>query len=163
MTFPRETLHELIRHMEWADARMWRAVARHTGAADEKLSTILVHLHNVQRGFLHTWTSQPPDFREVTDFESLDAVREWAHPVYAEIARFVTSADDARLAESIVMPWVAEANFEKPTAGETVFQVTSHSTYHRGQANMRLRQIGVESANVDYIMWLWKGRPEARW
>ena len=149
--------------MECADARTWRAIALHTGAADEKLGTLLVHLHNVQRGFLYTWTGQPMAFREITDFTSLDAVRDWAHPIYAEITRFAASVDDARLGEPLVMPWVADSNFEKPTVAETMFQLTSHSTYHRGQVNMRLRQIGVESVNVDYIMWLWKGRPEAKW
>jgi uncharacterized damage-inducible protein DinB len=149
--------------MEWADARMWRAIARHTGAADEKLGTLVVHLHNVQQGFLNTWTSQPMAFREATDFESLDGIREWARPYYAGAFRFLETVEEARLDEPIEMPWVAGANFEKPTLNETMFQVTSHSTYHRGQVNMRLRQIGLESVNVDYIMWLWKGRPEAKW
>jgi uncharacterized damage-inducible protein DinB len=149
--------------MEWADARMWRAVARHTGPVDEKLGTVLVHMHNVQQGFLNTWTSRPMAFRELTAFDSLAAVRQWARPYYAAAFQFLDTVDDTRFAEPTEMPWVAGTNFEKPALAETMFQVTSHSTYHRGQVNMRLRQIGIESANVDYIMWLWKGRPEARW
>jgi uncharacterized damage-inducible protein DinB len=137
--------------MEWADARMWRAVARHTGPADEKLGT------------LNTWTAQPMAFREITDFQSLDAVREWARPYYAAAFQFLDAVDEARLEEAIEMPWVAGAGFEKPAMNETMFQVTSHSTYHRGQVNMRLRQLGLESVNVDYIMWLWKGRPQPKW
>ena len=35
----------------------------------------------------------------------------------------------------------------------------SHSTYHRGQVNARLREIGAEPPLVDYIAWLWFDRP----
>ena len=46
---------------------------------------------------------------------------------------------------------------------ETCLQVCSHSTYHRGQVNARLREIGAEPPLVDYIAWLWFERPAADW
>ena len=49
------------------------------------------------------------------------------------------------------------------TLAETAFQVASHSTYHRGQVNTRLRELGAEPPLVDYIAWLWLGRPAAEW
>ena len=67
------------------------------------------------------------------------------------------------------MPWVKSfeaqlgRTFSTPTLGETMFQVTSHSTYHRGQVNARLREIGGEPPLVDYIAWIWFGRPEPDW
>jgi uncharacterized damage-inducible protein DinB len=66
----------------------------------------------------------------------------------------------------VVMPWAEEAARQRgmtprrPTLAETVFQVTSHSTYHRGQVNARLRAVGGEPPLVDYIAWIWFGRPE---
>jgi uncharacterized damage-inducible protein DinB len=38
-----------------------------------------------------------------------------------------------------------------------------HSTYHRGQVNARLRELGIEPPLTDYIAWIWFGRPEAEW
>ena len=149
--------------MEWADAEVWRAIARHTGAPDEKLRTIIVHIHNVQRGFLNVWTGKPMAFREGEEFASYAEVQEWARPFYGEAHDFLGSVDEARLTEPLEMPWVAGRDFAKPAMNETMFQLTSHSTYHRGQANMRLRQLGVDPRNVDYIHWIWKGRPEPRW
>jgi uncharacterized damage-inducible protein DinB len=67
------------------------------------------------------------------------------------------------------MPWVRsfEAQLGRtlstPTLAETIFQVTSHSTYHRGQVNARLREVGGEPPLVDYIAWIWFGRPEPSW
>lgn len=37
------------------------------------------------------------------------------------------------------------------------------STYHRGQANSRLRELGGKPPLVDYIAWIWFGRPAPRW
>jgi uncharacterized damage-inducible protein DinB len=44
-----------------------------------------------------------------------------------------------------------------------MFQVTSHSTHHRGQVNARLRALGGEPPLVDYIAWVWFGKPAADW
>ena len=49
------------------------------------------------------------------------------------------------------------------TLGETVFQVWAHTTAHRAQVNTRLRDAGVTPPLVDYIGWLWAGRPQADW
>jgi len=50
-----------------------------------------------------------------------------------------------------------------PTLAETIFQVTSHSTYRRGQVNERFREVGGEPPLVDDIAWIWFGRPEPDW
>lgn len=47
--------------------------------------------------------------------------------------------------------------------GETMIQVAMHSQYHRGQINTRLRELGAEPPLVDYIAWIWFGRPDAAW
>ena len=50
-----------------------------------------------------------------------------------------------------------------PCSDYTVLQVISHSTHHRAQANTRLRMVGAEPPMVDYIAWLWRGRPKPEW
>jgi len=44
-----------------------------------------------------------------------------------------------------------------------MLQVPLHSQYHRGQINARLRAVGGEPPRVDYIVWVWLGRPGAHW
>ena len=67
------------------------------------------------------------------------------------------------------MPWAKqiEAQLGRPpaisTLADTCFQVASHSTYHRGQVNARLRELGAEPPLVDYIAWIWFGRPTPSW
>jgi uncharacterized damage-inducible protein DinB len=111
------------------------------------------------------WTARPLTFPEPRQFPALLDVHAWAQPYYAEVEEFLDTLDPARLDEPIVMPWVRHLEklrgreCERPSLAETMFQITSHSTYHRGQVNARLRELGAEPPLVDYIAWLWFDRP----
>jgi uncharacterized damage-inducible protein DinB len=169
-TFTLDALRELFQHMEWADAAIWRAVLAHPSAVrDTRLRDLLLHLHVVQRAFLNVWHSRPVTFPTREDFADLTAVQAWSHPYYAEVAAFLATLDAAALDRPVEMPWLAEfeqqtgRRFAKPTLAETMFQVSSHSTYHRGQVNARFREVGGEPPLVDYIAWVWFGKPSADW
>ena len=166
-----ELLRQLIHHMEWADAEVWRAVIAHEPAThDKRLRDLLTHLHLVQRLFLVVWQQQPLDpSRGRPEFATAADLRTWAQTYYGEANRFLDIVDESSLTREVVMPFVKalearlSRTFATTTLGETIFQVTSHSTYHRGQVNTRLREIGGEPPLVDYIAWIWFGRPEPNW
>jgi uncharacterized damage-inducible protein DinB len=42
-------------------------------------------------------------------------------------------------------------------------QVVLHSTHHRGQIVARVRELGGNPPLVDYIGWIWLGKPAAAW
>lgn len=170
MGFTLDALCDLVRHMEWADATVWRAALAHPPAAhDERLRNLLLHLHAVQRAFLHVWTSKLVTLPTPDGFADLAGVHAWSRPYHDEMTAFLASLEEASLSRPIEMPWIAEfeqrsgRRFDKPTLAETIFQITSHSTYHRGQVNMRLREVGGEPPLVDFIAWVWFGKPEAEW
>jgi uncharacterized damage-inducible protein DinB len=164
-------LGQLFRHMEWADAEMWRAVLAHEPAAsDPRLRELLTHLHLVQRLFLVVWQKQTLDSsRRQPQFATALDLRNWAQTYYADAHRFLDGLDEPALNDDVSMPWVKSfeaqlgRTFSTPTLGETIFQVTSHSTYHRGQVNARLREVGGSPPLVDYIAWIWFGRPAPNW
>ena len=152
--------------MQWADAEVWRAVlAAPTAGTDETLRKLLLHLHTVQRAFLDVWRERPLVFPDVSQFPDVAQIQAWASPYYAAAAGFLDTLDDQALARPVVMPWAEELAKElgmpprAPTLAETILQVASHSTYHRGQVNLRLRALGGVPPLVDYIAWIWFGRP----
>jgi len=166
-----EALRELTQHMEWADATVWRSVLAHDGAGkDSRLRDLLTHLHLVQRLFLMVWRNEPLlPIRSFGDFKEIAELRNRATSCYPELREFLGTLDGEALTRPILMPFVPEqekrlgTTFDTPTLAETIFQVTSHSTYHRGQVNARLREVGGEPPLVDYIAWVWFGRPAADW
>ncbi len=117
------------------------------------------------------WTAKPltDAFRTPESFATLDEVRTWAQPLYVELAAFLYLQNDESLAAPFELPWakLIEPQIGRPasisTVGETCFQVASHSTYHRGQINARLRELGAKPPLVDYIAWVWSGKPPPPW
>ena len=49
------------------------------------------------------------------------------------------------------------------TVAEALVQVAMHTQHHRGQCMTRLKDLGGEPKNVDWIIWLWKEKPRGRW
>ena len=158
----RAALRDLFRHMEWADSTVWKV--RTLASDDKRLRELLQHLHGTQRAFLSAWTEK--DFeRGILADQSLATVEQWARDYHRDATEFLDGVGESDLDRVVRLPW-AERFAKGATAttfGETMVQITSHSTYHRGQVNMRMRELGAVPPLVDYIAWLWTGRPPAQW
>lgn len=160
-------LRLLLDHMEWADAVTWDAVRATAGAAeDPRLRKLLHHVHEAQRAFLAVWRAEPLALRGLESFDSLADIERWGREGHRGAAAFMaTNPDPGR---EVTIPW--RVYFEKrfgaafpASLADTVLQVTAHSSYHRGQINARIRELGGEPPLVDYIVWVWAGRPAAVW
>jgi uncharacterized damage-inducible protein DinB len=116
------------------------------------------------------WQGQSLDPSVITAAPSdLAAVEPLVRAYYRDLHATVATFDDATLRRPVVTPGLKRyeeqtgRRFEAPTLAETMLQVASHSTYHRGQVNARLREVGGEPPLVDYIAWIWFGRPAPEW
>ncbi len=167
----RELVRELFAHMQWADAEVWSAIEswRKDAPSDpktERMMALLQHLHNVQHAFLLIWTTGG---RTVDVPPTPEDLQEWARKFYADADTFLNDFDFARANDIVVMPWLPYfekqlgRNLNAPTFAETMLQLPMHSTYHRGQVNALLRELGGTPRLVDYIAWVWLGKPAAQW
>jgi len=163
--------NDLFSHMAWADAVVLRAAracpeAEHDPVIREKLH----HLHMVQRAFLHLWTRSPMALRELDTFPDLASIEAWAREYHAEVHSFVEALGERALVEIVPIPWAERISkiigVDAPAPvdlGTTMTQVAMHSSYHRGQVNMRLRELGSVPPLTDYIAWCWIGNPAPAW
>jgi uncharacterized damage-inducible protein DinB len=165
-----DAVRPLFDHMEWADATVWRAAGECATAADDMvLHNRLYHIHATQHAFLQAWRGEELVFTKADDYPGLDAVRQYARDFYAVAPAWVASLASDAVGKEMVLPWSAyfakRAGFEaRPsTLGETLLQLPSHSTYHRGQVDIRLRELGATPPLVDFIAWVWFGKPAAAW
>jgi uncharacterized damage-inducible protein DinB len=164
-----DTLNDLYRHMEWADAAVWGVALGAEGAqSDAKLREYFYHLHMVQRAFLRAWRGEPRETPYPT-FEDAQPLMLWARDYYGEAFAHLAALGEEKLAEPMPLPWASMVEQrlgrapDTTTIGETALQVALHSQYHRGQINARLKQLGGEPPLVDYIAWIWLGRPAPDW
>lgn len=170
MNVPLDLAHELFRHMEWADATLWGAIVTHPPALeDEKLMKVVQHFHVVQRAFLLMWTGgtiNPQElYAPVPPATLLANARAW----YRDVHSFLEHFDSVRGEDVLFMPWLAHyeeqlgRSLQSPTYAESFIQLPMHTAYHRGQVNARLRELGGEPPNVDYVAWVWFSRPAPEW
>lgn len=157
---------ELYRHQEWADAVVWRAVTASDAASnDKRVRDLLAHLHMTQHAFFARWTEGEFKYRDAASFTTAREVLDYARDYHSSVHTFVDGVRVEMLETPMPMPWAAR--FKKDpvvtTLRETLMQVPMHSTYHRGQANARLRELGVDPPLTDYIAWIWLGRPQPAW
>lgn len=155
--------------MEWADAQMWRSVAAIPGAqADHRLKYLLHHLHLVHAVYLQAWRDDPFQISELSAFPDLASVHAWARPFYSGAMTFVQALDESTLGTPLDFPWSAMilekfGRIEPATLSESAWQVFSHTTYHRGQVAIRIRELGGEPPLVDFLVWVWSGKPAPQW
>ena len=159
-------MREMARHLAWADATLWNGVlAAPAAAGDAKIADTLHHIHLVQHIFLQAWTGAQFVVRERKEFATIDDIAAWGVEARRGVVAFIEGVSAGELARETRMPWAAfyEQQAKQPagvhTLGESALQVFLHTQHHRGQVCMRMRDIGVVPPTIDFILWLWAGRP----
>jgi uncharacterized damage-inducible protein DinB len=155
-------LTDLFRHMDWADALTWRSVLESPSAiSDRTLRERLHHIHLCQQAWLRIWLAEPVDSQAGSSL-GITGLASWAREYHEGVARYLESVRESDLEVQIAVPGMKEGLLQ-PYLWETLLQITAHSTYHRGQVSLRLREIGGEPPQTDFITWVLLGKPRAEW
>lgn len=164
-----DLLRQLFRHMEWADAAMWRAIlATAPASGDAELRERLLHLHGNQQAFLASWRHREFD-REAAQKLDLTALARGNRAYHVDAAAYLASLREEDLDAPHPVPWAERVSkawgraVAVTSLRETLLQAAAHAHYHRGQVNTRLRQLGGTPARVDVIAWAWMAKPEVEW
>jgi uncharacterized damage-inducible protein DinB len=157
-------LDELYAHQEWADAEHWRAFEAHPAALEDKaIRERLLHIHQVQYAYVWMVGTRAAQFafKQIEDFPSMADLKKYAQQGHAEMIAIIQATQEGRLDEIVEIPW-----FKPPlrvSVRHALMQAAMHSHYHRGQNATRLRELGGVPPTTDFIVWLMKGKPAARW
>ncbi len=157
-------LRDLMAHAEWANAVFFHTWNKSPSRDHEELRRRVGHIIGVQQGFLSILRGEPPGQPPPPDAPppTLEDLKKRAESCHAGLLEFVTSLQPDGLSRTVRIPW-----FPDPpcivTLSEALVQVAMHSQHHRGQCMTRLKDFGGEPKNVDWIIWLWKQKPEGRW
>ncbi|MGE5400221.1 MAG: DinB family protein [Ignavibacteriales bacterium] len=160
-------IKEQFEHMEWADKKVWQAINKlPQPVTDDRIQKLLYHYHGTQYAFLSVWRKLPISVPDTNNF-NLSSFSDWKDKNYCDLKSFLANLKPGDIDQVIELPWEKDIakKYGKPlspaTLLETMMQVASHSSYHRGQVNARLREIGGEPPLVDFIAWIWMGKPKA--
>mgnify|MGYP001069261082 CR=1 FL=1 len=153
---------DLMAHLNWADAVFYRAWGKAAEALeDEDLRRRAYHAVYVQEAFYKLLRGEAVA-RPQDTLPAYSELKERAQAGTTKLQLLAGELTAEGIARPISVPW-----FQSPpcviSVREALVQVAMHSQHHRGQNIARLKQIGGEPKNVDWIIWLWKGKPEGVW
>ena len=111
-----ETLNDLRKHMEWADAAVWTAVlACEEARKDPKLRERLYHLHLVQYAFLRIWRGESPE-TPYPVFDEIEPLLDWSRAYCGEAAAFLPSDEVGPLQGHLYLPYHPGRGFSRARA-----------------------------------------------
>jgi uncharacterized damage-inducible protein DinB len=155
-------LRDLMAHAEWANAVFFHAWAKSPARDHEEMRRRVDHIIGVQEGFLSVLRGQAPGGPPAGPPASFEDSKARAQTCHAGLRDFTAELEEESLSDTVRIPW-----FPDPpcviSITEALVQVAMHSQHHRGQCMTRLKDLGGEPKNVDWIIWVWKQRPQARW
>jgi uncharacterized damage-inducible protein DinB len=157
-------LRDLLAHAEWANAVFFHTWGKSPARDHEEMRRRVGHIIGVQQGFLSILRGEPPGSPPPPDAPppSFDDLKQRAETCHAGLRDFAASLTEEGLTRTVHIVW-----FPDPpciiTVSEALVQLAMHSQHHRGQCMTRLKDFGGEPKNVDWIIWLWKQKPEGRW
>ncbi len=156
-------LRDLHRHQAWADAEYWKALdACPAALEDQALRKRLHHIAQVQYVFLRVARGESVERLSLPPTAEPRLLREQIRQNHQGYEDFLAGDLDARLGEIVTLPWFQEPPIQI-TVAEALTQSALHSLGHRSQNAVRLRELGGKTPILDFIVWLWKGRPAPEW
>jgi len=169
----RDDIQLLFEYDRWANGRVLRAAAalsgeqftRDLGGSFRSVRDTLMHIFGGEWIWLQYWNESTPSFAFLADLRTrrdalfaaagladMAAVQsKWEEVERAQIA-FVNGVTDESLRG--MLPF---RSTEVPLA-HLMQHMANHSTYHRGQVSLMMRQLGAEPVATDFHVFLVEGR-----
>jgi uncharacterized damage-inducible protein DinB len=154
------TLQGLYRYNQWANGRVFNAVAhlnadqytKDLGSSHPSVRDTLLHLVWAEWIWLQRWNGVSPQVVfQAAGFPSADALRGRWSQVETEQRTFLEAVTDERLRTVVSYLNLQGQRWEYPLWRQ-MLHVVNHSTYHRGQLTTMLRQLGAQPAPTDLLV-----------
>ena len=157
-----ELLRDLMAHCEWANGIFFHAWGKSPAQDHEEMRTRVGHIVGVQSAFVSVLKGEQPKGPSGGPPATFAELKARAKTSHEGLQSLTASLDLEGLSRTVQIPW-----FPDPpcviTVYEALTQAAMHTQHHRGQCMTRLKDFGGEPKNVDWIIWLWRQKPAARW
>jgi uncharacterized damage-inducible protein DinB len=170
-------IHLLYEYDRWANNRVLQAAStlraeeftRDLGGSFGSVRDTLAHLVGSEWGWLTCWKEPSPSSAFVTElvwtqrdalfnanaFPDLAAVQlKWAE-IEREQVEFVSGVTNESLGRTLPV------RTTQISLAHLMQHLANHSTYHRGQVALMMRQLGAAPLATDFAMFLMEGRGES--
>lgn len=138
---------KLYQYNAWANARVLNSLQQQN-VSDEKICSLMGHIVAAQFLWLHRIKELPPPDVKLWGSYTLAQLKTMAEEAGKEWLDFVESQDDFNR-EMSYTNYVGEPYTNNVEM--IMIHLVNHSSYHRAQIALLLRQKGLEPINTDFI------------
>jgi uncharacterized damage-inducible protein DinB len=138
---------KLYQYNAWCNQRVLSALKRQS-VSDEKILSITGHIVAAQFLWLHRIKGLPPPDVKLWGDYSMDQLDEMAESISIQWVSFVESTEDFNR-DLMYTNYTGDPFINN--VEQIMIHLVNHSSYHRGQIALLLRQKGFEPVNTDYI------------
>jgi len=151
----------LFDYDNWANVKLLEVVAslkedqykKDLGASFNGIQGTLVHMLSADRVWLDRWTAKEPAPLKAEDFPTLEIIKKRWDTYQLEVSNFLQSLSEARLEEPFRYTDFKGNEHSQPRDLQMQHKV-NHSTYHRGQVIVMMRQLGATVVSTDLINYI---------
>jgi len=157
------TLSELLDYHYWAQERMFDTVeplspeqfTRDLGSSFPSVRDTLVHIHFAECIWYTRWQNEPVPLPSAGMFPDLASVRQASRTHEARVRALLERLGPDGIMGSMAYTSRLDRKHHTSVFWRMFLHVVNHTTYHRGQVTMMLRQLGVTPTDTDLIKFYW--------
>jgi uncharacterized damage-inducible protein DinB len=151
----------LFEYDTWADLKLLEVIAVLTGDQCKKdlhssfggIQGTFVHILSANRVWLYRWTGKEPEPLKIEDFPAMEVVKKQWDTYQCEINNFLQSLTEKKLNTPLQYSDFKGNTYAQPLCQQMQHKV-NHSSYHRGQLVMMLRQLETAVVSTDLITYI---------
>jgi uncharacterized damage-inducible protein DinB len=154
-------IQDLVQHKNYANAVLLSAIRGYEKAAgDNELRVLLHHILLANRFWLFLFLDRPFDVSSESRVpETLELLERLYRDTHAQEIEWIFGIREADLDRMVRTSFLPDRSF---SIAQGLMQVCMHSHGHRAQCATRLRILGGQPPQMDFILWL-KDRLVAEW
>ena len=157
----KKEINLLFEYDKWADLKLFEAIAAITADQYKKnlnasfggIQGTLVHILSANKVWLNRWTGKKPEPLAAENFPDIAILKKQWDMYQCDISNFLLELTDDKINTPLQYK-----DFKGKLYTQLLFQQmqhkVNHSSYHRGQLVMMLRQLGMAVVSTDLITYI---------
>lgn len=151
----------LFEYDKWADLKLFEAVGALTGEQYKKdlnssfggIQGTFVHILSANKVWLNRWIGKEPEPLLIENFPDIKVFKKQWDTYQCDVGNFIQSLSDEKLNAPLQYKDFKGKTYDQPLYQQIQHKV-NHSSYHRGQLVIMLRQLKMPVVSTDLISYI---------
>lgn len=148
-----KTIQKMYDYLSWANGYILDTI--HQNKDHTELLRLFSHILFAEKVWLARLHNQDSSKLNIWGDLNYEECKTLLHENKKQYSAYLNDLHDSKLQQKITYMTNTGAEYTN-TVEEALYQIALHGQYHRGQINLKFRELGYEPVNVDFITFIRK-------